>query len=95
MTRHVPRVQELLEQHRPKPGETDLRGFEWHYLNRLCHADLLTLKRQAGVVGIVGSAAYSPDGKRLLTFTGASDLHRAKWYVLLARRKHWRHGSQN
>ena len=25
------RVHELLEQHRPKPGETDLRGFEWHY----------------------------------------------------------------
>ena len=38
------RVSELLEQHRPKPGETDLRGFEWHYLNRLCHAELLTLK---------------------------------------------------
>jgi WD40 repeat protein/serine/threonine protein kinase len=53
------RVLELLDQHRPKAGETDLRGFEWHYLNRLCHAEFLTLK------GGAGSVAYSPDGKRL------------------------------
>ena len=26
------RTRELLEKHRPRPGETDLRGFEWHYL---------------------------------------------------------------
>ena len=44
----IERVQELLEQHRPKPGETDLRGFEWHYLYRLCHAELLTLKGHSG-----------------------------------------------
>src|SRR5206468_2805172 len=53
-------VVELLEQHRPKPGETDLRGFEWYYLYRLCHSDLLTLK-----TGPTSSVAYSPDGKRL------------------------------
>jgi WD40 repeat protein len=53
-------VRELLEQHRPKPGESDLRSFEWHYLNRLCNADLLTLKG-----GASSSVAYSPDGKRL------------------------------
>ena len=46
----IERVQELLEQHRPKPGETDLRGFEWYYLYRLCHAELLTLKGHTGVV---------------------------------------------
>jgi RNA polymerase sigma factor (sigma-70 family) len=33
----VERVRELLELHRPKPGETDLRNFEWHYLYRLSH----------------------------------------------------------
>src|SRR5262249_35037991 len=39
-----------------------LRGFEWHYLYRLCHAELLTLK---GHKGQVNGVAYSPDGKRL------------------------------
>jgi hypothetical protein len=58
----VARVLELLEQHRPKPGEPDLRGFEWDYLYRLCHAELLSLK---GYTGRVTSVAFSPDGKRL------------------------------
>src|SRR5205807_2415843 len=53
---------ELLDQHRPKPGESDLRNFEWYYLYRLCHSELLTLKGHAGQVH---SMAYSPDGKRL------------------------------
>jgi WD40 repeat protein/tRNA A-37 threonylcarbamoyl transferase component Bud32 len=57
----VPRVIELLEQHRPKIGEPDLRSFEWHYLNRLCHGELLTLRHAHAVY----SVAYSPDGKRL------------------------------
>ena len=60
----VPRVLELLEKHRPKPGEPDLRGFEWHYLHRLCQADaLLTLK------GNVNNVAFSRDGKRLVGTT--------------------------
>jgi hypothetical protein len=56
------RVAEMLERHRPNPGDTALPGFEWHYLYRMCHAGLLTLK---GHTGRVDSVAYSPDGKRL------------------------------
>jgi WD40 repeat protein len=58
----IRRVRELLQRHRPHPGESDLRRFEWHYLNRLCHQELLTLK-----VGIsmTPNVAFSPDGKRL------------------------------
>ena len=37
----LPRVLELLEQHRPRAGEPDLRSFEWHYLRRLCQGDQL------------------------------------------------------
>jgi WD40 repeat protein/tRNA A-37 threonylcarbamoyl transferase component Bud32 len=56
------RVHELLEQSRPKPGERDLRGFEWYYHYRLCHSDLLTLK---GHTDPVSSVAFSSDGQRL------------------------------
>jgi WD40 repeat protein/serine/threonine protein kinase len=52
-------VRNLLERHIPRAGETDLRDFEWHYLNRQCHTELLTLN--GGGKGV----AYSPDGKRL------------------------------
>jgi WD40 repeat protein len=55
-------VRELLERHRPHPGESDLRHFEWHYLNRLSHQELLTLD---GRIGVACQVAYSPDGKRL------------------------------
>jgi len=60
----VGRVRELLEQHRPKDAESDLRGFEWYYLYRLCHAELLTLKGTTNSVKVI---AFSPDGKRLAT----------------------------
>ena len=38
-----------------------LRDWEWHYLTRLCHESLLTLRRHDAVGGV----AYSPDGRRL------------------------------
>jgi WD40 repeat protein/serine/threonine protein kinase len=57
----VSRAVELLNQHVPKAGETDLRGFEWHYLQRLCHAELLILKAHTRSA----SVSFSPDGKRL------------------------------
>jgi WD40 repeat protein/tRNA A-37 threonylcarbamoyl transferase component Bud32 len=41
------------------PGE--LRGWEWHYLKRLCHKDLLTIRRSV----LPMSIAFSPDGRRL------------------------------
>ena len=42
----------------------DLRGWEWRYVDRLCHLDLLTLK---GHDGGVNSAGFSPDGTRIVT----------------------------
>jgi len=55
---NVGRVVQLLDLHRPRPGRPDLRNFEWFYLDRLCHSELLTLKGHSSV-------AFSPDGKRL------------------------------
>ncbi len=43
--------------------QTDLRGFEWFYFDRLCQSDeLLTVGSHANVVT---SLAFSPDGRRL------------------------------
>jgi WD40 repeat protein/predicted Ser/Thr protein kinase len=55
------RVLDLLKRHQPRPGEKDLRGWEWHYQWRLCHDELRTLKHTTWVK----SAAFSPDGRWL------------------------------
>src|SRR5882672_3649947 len=44
------RMRELLERYIPKSGEEDMRGFEWYYLWRLCHRDLVTLEGHEGDV---------------------------------------------
>lgn len=55
----------LLEQHRPKEGEPDLRGFEWRHLAAQCRGDELAAlgshQRQ------VQRAAFSPDGRWMAT----------------------------
>jgi WD40 repeat protein len=58
------RAIEFLDRHRPRPGEEDLRGFEWYYLWQACHGDGLTLNGHGGQINAV---AYSPDGKCLAT----------------------------
>ena len=49
---NVGRTRELLEKHRPRPGEPDLRGFEWYYLDRLSHGDQLRIDAHAGGVNL-------------------------------------------
>jgi WD40 repeat protein len=63
-TANIGRMTELLDAHRPLPGEEDHRGFEWYYLWRLCHADLFTLRGHSARVGCV---TFSADGTRLAT----------------------------
>lgn len=55
-------VLDLLKQHEPQPEENDVRGFEWHYWNRLTHTYQMSLE---GHSSHVLSVAFSPDGKRL------------------------------
>ena len=63
---NVPHVLNLLKQHVPDNNQPDLREFEWHYLDRLCHAQLRAM--QGGP--LVSQLAYSPDGKRLASASG-------------------------
>src|SRR5439155_25994871 len=57
------RVLDLLRRQRPGPGEDDLRGFEWHYWNRLCRTELRTVKLPFGMI----LGAFSADGTRYLS----------------------------
>ena len=44
----------------------DLRGWEWHYLVRLCKAEPLVIRDETEVNGV----AFSPDGERLVSAGG-------------------------
>jgi WD40 repeat protein len=60
------RLRELLDSQRPEhTGDEDLRGFEWHYWDRVSRAEVMTLAAETedGVHGL----AFSPDGRRLAT----------------------------
>lgn len=46
----------------PAPGETDLRGFEWFYLWKLNHQDLVDFRQSEEIY----SATFSPGGHNLI-----------------------------
>jgi WD40 repeat protein/serine/threonine protein kinase len=58
------RTRELLDRHRPRPGQADLRGFEWYYLHRLFHGSRWAVKAEPGPVFAL---AYTPDCRRIFS----------------------------
>jgi WD40 repeat protein/serine/threonine protein kinase/tetratricopeptide (TPR) repeat protein len=67
----TPTTLAFLERQRPvRPGPGDLRGFEWHYLWRLSHSDLLTLSQRSDPAPFLGfnplNVAFTPDGREVL-----------------------------
>jgi WD40 repeat protein len=56
---NIPRALELLAS-----CQEGLRGWEWHYVHRLCHSDLVTLQ---GHTKEVTAALWSPDGSKVVT----------------------------
>ncbi len=59
---NVGRMLDLLNAHRPAPGQTDLRGWEWYYLYSLTQRNVRTLYGHTGPVMCV---AWSHDGRRI------------------------------
>jgi WD40 repeat protein len=71
---NVARARELLQRQTPiQTGGHDLRGFEWHYLQRLCYSADLTLS--AANREPFWTVAFSPDGTRVAA--GAGDFFRS------------------
>jgi serine/threonine protein kinase/WD40 repeat protein len=62
---NVERVQEVLNRHRPRPGQEEIRGFEWHYLQNLC--DRFQKGRLFDTKSDVDALRLSPDGKCVAT----------------------------
>lgn len=62
---NVERVRDLLSAHIPKLGEPDLRGFEWHYLWRISHAEIATLAQS----GVQTAIAFSSDDRHFISLT--------------------------
>jgi WD40 repeat protein/serine/threonine protein kinase len=60
---HVDRVLQLLQE-QTAPDRAEFRGFEWYYLDRLCHLEQQSL---ASASGIIWSLAFSPDGTQLVS----------------------------
>ena len=66
----IERMRELLDMQMPQPGQRDLRGFEWYYLWRLAHSDLVTLKH----TGELSSVVVTPDGAKMASQTLFGDI---------------------
>jgi WD40 repeat protein len=60
--KNVGRLRELLDEQVPKAGQRDLRSFDWHYWDRLAHAEL----RVIPLSRFHGFGKFSPDGGTLL-----------------------------
>jgi WD40 repeat protein len=63
---NVPRLLELLDQHRPTDGEDDVRGFDWRYLWHQANGQRQTIPLDGDGFGF----AVSPDGRWIATGTG-------------------------
>jgi WD40 repeat protein len=63
---HIARAEQILDECEP-----ELRQWEWHYLKRRIHTEILALP---GHTGPVTSVAFSPDGKRVATGSGRPDI---------------------
>ncbi len=67
----VQQAAQKLQEPNAESVASENRGFEWHYLQRLCESTSLTLK---GHTGNVFGVEFSPDGKWLASSSGDATL---------------------
>src|SRR5262245_13999557 len=67
---NVRQAERYLEACVPDPDQPDLRGWEWHYLKRCCHLEVLTFREH----GVSSDVAYSSDGKHVASRGGNDTL---------------------
>ncbi len=64
---NLDRARRLLDRYRPKPGEEEIRGFEWRHIWALARSE--EAGRLGGYGGFLQGLAMSPDGTRLASVT--------------------------
>ena len=87
----VESVLDLLERHYPKPGEEDLRGFEWYHLWRNCQRYIMAPRLNTGE--LAWDVQFSSDGETVTTVsTSEGFVNVQRWdaatQVELARTSH-------
>jgi WD40 repeat protein len=60
---HFAQAQGNLAECLPEPGRPDRRGWEWHYFQRVCNAELL---RVPALKNWIRSLAFTPDGRHII-----------------------------
>ena len=70
-TDNLGRAKELLDRHRPKAGEVDLRGWEWRYLWQYCRSDATAVLTDEPMME--ARLAVSADGAWLATAQSSPD----------------------
>ena len=67
---NIERMRALLEAQRPKDGEEDLRGFEWHHLWHRCHSDKGTIGQHNDILSrqSILTLQYLNSGQLVIAF---------------------------
>jgi hypothetical protein len=76
------RTLDLLAATIPKPGEPDLRGFEWHYWRKQAHGEQTVRKLPGFSQQMYVSRVFSPDGSLAATVEASAGMGKTRKLVV-------------